>query len=183
MDVANYRNYSINVMDNVVIRLDTNFKTLVTSTNSLREDEYINRIVDEIREKVPNRDIEISEDKVITIRMGLLFHKPAISIRFFDLNDYNNPKPDYTKDLTDGLFVKIEKTLDQYIDDINNAGIKFVTFENEQYIQIFDNKLYGYFFDLNTFKYVEPPKVILNNLQITSIKDPVRERIETFLRA
>lgn len=182
MAQANYRNYAINVDDCVVIRLDSNFATNIKPTNSMREDEYANYVVNEILDKVPKRDIEISEDNFITIRIGLHFRKLALSIRFYDLTDYNNPNPNFAKNIPDGLLNKIEKTVQQYIDSINEAKIEFISFDNDEFIQIFDNKIYGYFFDLNTNTYVQPPKVIKNILYIDGPKVDIRERIESFIK-
>lgn len=182
MAPTNYRNYTINAEDCVVIRLDTNFTTTVIPTNSLRENEYQNYLIGQINDVVPNRDIELSEDKVITIRIGLWLGKFAISIRFFDLEDYNNTHPNYTKDIPDGLIIKIEKTIEQYIDSINDAKITFFTFDKDELIQVYNNKVYGYFFDLSTGQYAKPPQVIKNTLRITGPSVNVKERIEAFIR-
>lgn len=180
---ANYRNYKINFKENVVIGLNSNFATHIRPTNYLREDEYANYIVKQIRDKVPNRDIEITENHCITINIGLHFKQLALSIRFYDLNDYHNERPDFIKDITPSVYTKIEKIIAQFIDDINKAKISFITFDENETIQIFDNKLYGFFYDLNTNQYVKPPQITLNFLQIDGIKEdtPIKERIEAFI--
>ncbi len=179
---ANYRNYTINHDECVIIRLDSNFATNIQSTNHLRENEYANYIIRQIRDIVPNRDIEISEDTGITINIGLHSNKLAISIRFYDLNEYYNFVPNFAKEMTENLYAKIDNTIVQFINDINSAKIPFVTFDDDQKIQIFNNKIYGYFYDLNTNKYIQPPKATLNYVHIKEIITPVKERIESFIR-
>ena len=182
MAAINYRNFTIDANECVIIRLDTNFSTTVIPTNSLREYEYQNLIISQINDIVPKRDIEITEDKVINIRIGLWLGKFAIGIRFLDLTNYNNMHPDFTNNITNGLYIKIEKTLKQYIDDINSAKIEFFTFEDEELIQICNNKVYGYFFDISTGQYVKPPKVNKNILRISGPSVDIKERIESFIR-
>ena len=181
MSAAPYRNFNINADAAVIIRLDTNFTTTITETNSLRKDEYANMLVGQIRDIVPNRDIEITEDAVITISLGLWLSKFAISIRFYDL-EKNNTRPEYTQNMTDGLYAKIEKSVQQYIDDINNSKFEFITFESNELVQIYDNKIYGCFFDLTKNQYVQPPKAMKNILQIKGPCVNIRERIETFIK-
>lgn len=176
-------NHALHKSETVIIRLDTSLVgTKIKPTNQLRENEYENWIIDQINAVVKQPDIQLTDDENtgFTLCLGLFLGQPAIGIRFYDLLDYNNPVPAFTKDNPSKLGHLVEEKVCMYIDAINDAQVKFVTFDKDEFVQIYNGTLYGAFYDLEK-GYIEPPKVEEKVFAIKTMKNNVQESVVNFI--
>lgn len=175
-------NHALNNTETVIIRIATSLEgTNIKPTNQLRENEYENWVIDQINASVKQPDIQITEDTGFTLCLGLFLGHPAIGIRFYDLNDYNNPCPAFTKENTLELGHTVEEKVCMYLDAINDAKVKFVTFDKAELIKIYEGTLYGAFYNLEK-GYIEPPKVEEKLFTVNGIKNNVQDSVVNFVK-
>lgn len=131
---------------------------------------YLESIRDKIKDEVGFRQIIPNDDDII-IGVDISCHELVICITFW--ND----------ELNVDTIPTIEKAVTKYLDEVNDAKIKFAFVEDDKDIKISENgKLYGAFYDLDTLMPIAPPKVTIETLEIKSIKSNIKEEIKRFWR-
>ena len=112
---ANYRNYKINFKENVVIGLNSNFATHIRPTNYLREDEYANYIVKQIRDKVTPMQREMGKTQNIIMEgrdIGTVVFPNADVKIFLDCSIEERANRRYKQNLEKGIQMTYEEVLE-----------------------------------------------------------------------
>lgn len=138
--------------------LKSNYKPkVIEPTNPLRGDEYEKKLVSKIRKACPMT--KYLDDKFflhasIDYRFGTAF---TLQVAIVDEETYNVVSSNQARKIQN-LAAEIHSFITQIIKTANDSNIEFLIFKYGEYIRVFENILYGAFYDLDKDCYIDPPK-------------------------
>ena len=153
--------------EHIIVRLNSNFevnKEDKTKSSGL-EGGAINLIDAIIHTGAKAHQIDFDNEERFTaiIFLGYFFNQPAIGVRLYDIDDYDNPCPKYFVDNAAEISKRIDAEVNKYIDEINALNATFAVFDanttNKPTIFVQNGCLYSAFYDLGKKTYIEPPKI------------------------
>ena len=150
------------------VMLKSNYKNSIRPTNEFRNDEYerFNLIPSMLKGVCTSYQLDGFE-----LHLGLMYHVHHffLTITVYDDENY---LPTNCKDLPIDIVKNIASRAVQFIDDLNDNNMTFISFEHDDpnnLIQIFDGKIYGLIYDIKSESPIDPPKLVKHELKIEPI--------------
>jgi hypothetical protein len=154
--------------------LKSNYISRIKPTNPLREDEYESRVLlPKMNQSIGNlRQLDLDNDISITFRFIYRMSRFFIAVKVWvdESDDITNPK---IKENEAEILKQMDLQIDKIIDTINDANVTFISFENAEddtYYKIFENRIYGFIYDLEKDTFAEPPKVIKTPIKVELVQ-------------
>lgn len=174
--------------EKIEIPLKSNYKPIITPTNSLRHNEYENtELIPKLAENTNKQVDLIVSDKDITIVFTVHYalHRFWLRLTIYDDEEYAEVTD---KSILEEIKPIIINKIHTYINELNSANVKFIKFISEdgtvdEAVQIFNGFIFGAFYYLPTKEYLQLPKIEETSIVFEDVDDnDISNKIDNYIR-